>query len=85
MRYRRVTRDRSKFELFSFDEYVDFIVKFISRLNPDFVIERLAAETQPRNCVSERWGLRYDQVLNKIESKLEELDYWQGKFYHAET
>lgn len=75
--------DKSRFTLFSFDEYVEFIAAFISRLNPGFVIERLAAETQPRNCVSERWGLRYDQVLNRIEKKMEEHDYWQGKFYET--
>lgn len=74
--------DRHNFQLFSFNEYIEFIAEYLSRLNPAFVIERLAAETQARNAVSERWGLRYDQVLNKIEKKMEELNYWQGKYYN---
>lgn len=74
-------KDPSIFSLFSLEEYVEFIVEYISRLNPEFILERVAAETQPRNCISGRWGLRYDQVLNKIEQRMKELDYWQGKFY----
>lgn len=76
--------DPKRFELFSLEEYIAFIVEYLSRLNPEFVIERLAAETQPPNCVSERWGLRYDQVLQRIEKRLEELDLWQGKNFNYE-
>jgi radical SAM superfamily enzyme len=72
--------DPKQFKLFSFEEYVDFIIEYLGRLNPNFIIERLAAETQPENCVSDRWGIRYDQVLRTIEQKMEELDTWQGKF-----
>ncbi|MBN1952601.1 MAG: TIGR01212 family radical SAM protein [Bacteroidales bacterium] len=73
--------DPDKFELFTLGEYIEFITEYLSRLNPDFIIERLAAETQPGNCISERWGLRYDQVLQKIERRMEERDLWQGKFF----
>jgi uncharacterized protein len=70
------------FDLFSLEEYVQFLSEFLSRLNPNFIIERLAAETQPWNNLSETWGgLRYDQVLRRIENRMEELDFWQGKFY----
>ncbi len=71
-----------KFDLFTLDEYVQFLSEFLSRLNPAFIIERLAAETQPWNNLSEIWGgLRYDQVLRRIEERMEEIDVWQGKYY----
>jgi len=73
--------DPSKFELFSLDEYIELLVRFLSRLNPGFIIERLAAETQPWNSVIEISGLRYDQVLGRIENRMKELDLWQGKYY----
>lgn len=73
--------DPTHFELFSLEEYIEFIVEYLSHLNPEFVIERLAGETQPSICVSDRWGLRYDQVLQRIEKRMEELDTWQGKLY----
>ncbi len=73
--------DPSQFKLFSLDEYVGFIIRFLERLNPEFVIERLAGETQPWNNLGERWNLRYDQVLQIIEKKMSNLDTWQGKYY----
>lgn len=76
--------DPSQFNLFTVEEYVDFIVQFLERLNPDFVIERLAGETQPWHNIGERWNLRYDQVLQIIEKKMNLLDTWQGKYYEVD-
>ena len=81
-RYEKEFRaDPSKFELFSMDEYLDFISRFLARLNPEIVVERLAGETQPRNMVSPNWGPRYDHIVQRIEKRMEEEDLWQGKYY----
>lgn len=70
----------SDYHIFDLQGYIDFIVHVIERLNPRFVIERLAGEVPPRFLVSEPWmSLRYDQVLHLIEDKMEELDTFQGK------
>lgn len=74
-------QDPSQFKLFTLDEYIDFIIRFLERLTPDFVIERLAGETQPWHNLGQRWNLRYDQVLQIIENKMMKLDTWQGKYY----
>jgi radical SAM protein (TIGR01212 family) len=73
--------DPGKFKLFSLEEYIDFISEYLCFLRPDLVIERLAAETQPWINLEQKWELRYDRVLALIEEKMEEKDYWQGKFY----
>ncbi len=73
--------DPGKFNLFTLDEYIEFMADYLSNLNPAIIIERLAGETQPRNIIGERWQLRYDQVLQRIERKMEELNLWQGKYY----
>lgn len=71
------------FHLFDLDEYIDFVIDFVERLNPNLVIERFAGEVPPRYLVSEPWmKLRYDQVLKRIEKRMEERDTWQGKLYH---
>lgn len=81
-RYEKEFRDDpSKFDLFTMEEYIGFIAGFLSRLNPEIVIERLAGETQPRNMISPNWGPRYDQIVQRIEKRMEEEDLWQGKFY----
>jgi hypothetical protein len=70
------------FTLFSLDEYVEFIVAFIERLNPDFVIERFTGEVPPRFLLSQPWcNLRADQVAVMIEAELEKRDTWQGRLF----
>lgn len=70
------------FHLFDLEEYIDFVIDFAERLNPDIVIERFAGEVPPRFLVSEPWmKLRYDEVLNRIEKQMEERETWQGRMY----
>lgn len=72
----------AKFNLFTLEEYIIFIVKFIERLNPDIVIERFTGEVPPRFLAAAAWGeLRSDQVAARIEEELEKQDTWQGKFW----
>ncbi len=68
------------FNFFTKDEYIDFIVKFIEYLNPEFVIERFAGEVPPRFLAGPGWGLvRNDQLIAEIEKELEKRNAWQGK------
>ena len=70
------------YNLFTLNEYIDFVCEFISHLNPDIVIERFAGEVPPRFLAGPNWGLfRNDQILNMIEKKLSEKNLWQGKYF----
>lgn len=70
------------FEMFTWDEYLDFFVKFLERLNPEIVVERFTGEAPPRFLDKPRWGKkRADQIVGLVEHRLEELDTWQGKLY----
>ena len=72
--------DPSDFQLFTLEDYIEFVIDFIERLNPNIVIERFAGEVPPRYLVSKPWlNLRYDQVLSLIEKRLEERNTYQGK------
>jgi len=71
-----------EFRLFSPDEYLSFMAEYIIRLNPGFVIERIAGETPPRYAAVNRWGPRYDEILLRFEKNLEKMDYWQGKKFN---
>lgn len=68
-----------EFQLFSEEEYLNFLVEYIELLNPLFVVERIAGETPPRYAVMRPWGPRYDQILVKFEKLLEKKNSWQGK------
>ncbi len=70
------------FELFTWEEYLDFFVRFLEQLNPQFVVERFTGEAPPRFLSGIGWGKkRTDQIVSLIEKRLEELDTWQGRLY----
>lgn len=73
------------FELFTWDEYLGFIIGFLERLNPAIVVERFTGEAPPRYLAKEAWGKkRTDQIVNLIGNKLEELDTWQGRLFPSQ-
>lgn len=73
------------FHIFNLDEYIDFVIDFAERMSPGIVIERFAGEVPPRYLVTEPWlNLRYDEVLCRIEKRMEERDTWQGKLFNAQ-
>ncbi len=75
--YRNNTPD---FHVFTLEEYVDFIIKFMEMLDPSIVVERFTGEVPPRFRVSEGFGnYRTGQILSLVERRLEELDTWQGR------
>jgi len=70
------------FELFTWEEYLNFFISFLERLNPAIVVERFTGEAPPRFLTGEGWGKkRTDQIVNLIEKRLEELNTWQGRMY----
>lgn len=70
------------FSFFTVEEYIDFFIDFLERLNPDFVVERYTSEVPPRFLAGPGWGLiRTNQLLQKLEKRLEERETWQGRLY----
>jgi len=83
---KQYNRNPSDFKVFTWEEYLDFIIKFLERLNPAIVIERLTGEAPPRFLAKAIWGKkRTDQIIGLIENRLEELDTWQGRLYKVES
>jgi uncharacterized protein len=75
-------KNPADFEIFAWDDYLGFIIKFLERLNPGFVVERFTGEAPPRFLAKALWGKkRTDQIVGLIERRLEELDTWQGRYY----
>lgn len=71
-----------KFTFFELADYIEFVIDFLEKLNPNIVIERFAGEVPPRFLAGPGWGLiRNDQILNLIEKRLEERDTWQGRLF----
>jgi radical SAM superfamily enzyme len=74
------------FELFTWEEYLDFFIRFLERLNPEIVVERFTGEAPPRFLTGKTWGKkRSDQIVNLVEKRLADLDTWQGKLYKVKS
>ena len=70
------------FDLFSFDEYVDFFVRFLEKLNPAIVVERFTGEAPPGFLLEQRWNRkRSEEIVRHIEKELERRNTWQGRLY----
>ncbi len=75
-----------RFDLFGINEYIDFVIDFTERLSPRIMIERFASEAPPRYLVAPDWGkIRYDEVLRRIELRLEEKNTFQGCRFDLRT
>ena len=76
-------RNPEKFNLFSSEDYIDFITDFISFLRPDIVIERFISETPQDLLIAPKWNnLKNFEIVAKIDKKLIKKNTWQGKFYN---
>jgi len=74
--------DPAQFDLFSLEEYIPFVVEFIERLNPAFIIERFAGEVPPRFQAVPGWNLvRNENIVEMVEAELERRQSYQGKYY----
>jgi radical SAM protein (TIGR01212 family) len=74
--------DPAAFAEFTMHGYLVLMMKVLERLNPSFVVERIAGEVNPGMAVKEGWGMRYDEVLRSFEAMLELNDTWQGKHFN---
>lgn len=70
------------FDLFTWDEYREFFIKFLERLRPGIIVERFTGESRQGMIKNPGWGnLRSEEMLRLFEQRMEELDTWQGRLY----
>jgi len=75
-------RNPKKFNLFTSEDYINFITDFIGYLRPDIIIERFISETPQNLLIAPKWNnLKNFEIVAKIDKKLTKKNTWQGKFY----
>jgi radical SAM protein (TIGR01212 family) len=67
------------FHVFSYGEYVDFVVRFIEMLSPAIVLQRLFASAPDEMLIAPRWDRKRHDILRDIEKNFIERDSFQGK------
>lgn len=74
--------DSSDFHLYTADEYIDLVIDFIERLNPEIVVERFVSQSPKQLLIAPDWGLKNYEFTAKVMKRIAERDTWQGKLYH---
>ena len=69
------------FHLYDVDEYVDLVVDFVERLNPDFVVERFVSQSPKELLIAPDWGLKNYEFVAKVDRRFAERQTWQGRLY----
>jgi len=75
-------RNPENFNLFTFENYINFISEFISNIRPDIIIERFISEAPKELLIAPKWGgLKNFEIVAKIDKNLQDKNLWQGKNY----
>jgi len=69
------------FHLYSVDEYIDLVIDFLEKLNPDIIVERFVSESPKSLLTAPDWGLKNFEFVAKLEKRLKVRDTWQGIFF----
>lgn len=71
-------------EMFTFmqlDEYIDFVVDFVEKLNPDIIVERFFSESPASMLIYPQYGLKNFEVKHLVEKRLQERNAMQGRLF----
>jgi uncharacterized protein len=72
---------KEPFNLFTYEEYLHFISRFIERLSPKIVLERFFTDTPKHLLVAPIWNKTHGECLSGIEAELKRRDTYQGKLF----
>lgn len=62
------------FHLYSAEEYIDLISRYIQLLRKDLVLERFVSQSPEELLVAPRWGLKNYEFVNLLNNRLKDID-----------
>lgn len=71
------------FHLFSVDEYIDVVTRYLERLRPDIVVERFVSQSPKEMLLAPKWGIKNHEFTDKLVNHIKSLGTWQGRLAEA--
>ena len=71
------------FHLFTVDEYIDLVVRYVERLRPDLVLERFVSSSPKELLLAPDWGLKNYEYVERLKKRMRALHTFQGRLYRA--
>jgi radical SAM protein (TIGR01212 family) len=72
---------KEPFRLFTYEEYLDFISRFLERLSPKIVLERLFTDTPQDLLIAPIWNKTHAEILRGIDMELQRKNTYQGRLF----
>ena len=63
------------FHVFSAEEYVNLVIRYVSKLRNDLVLERFVSQSPPNVVIAPKWGLKNHEVTDLLNKRIRELGY----------
>ncbi len=70
---------RSPFHLYTADEYMEVIARYIEHLRSDLVLERFVSQSPADLLVAPRWGLKNYEFTHRLIQYMERNGMYQGR------
>lgn len=70
-----------QFHLYTADEYIDLVIDFIERLNPNIVVERFVSQSPKELLIAPDWGLKNFEFTAKVNKRIAERKTYQGRLF----
>ncbi len=71
--------EREPFALFSFEEWQDFVIRYLERLSPEIVIERLYGDAPRELLLAPHWNLSRAEIVQGLEREMRRRNTFQGR------
>lgn len=76
-------RNPQNFHLFSAEEYVETLVRFIASLRPSMVLERLVSQMPRSEVLAPHWGVKPDGIQRRLVELMRRKGWVQGSLYNG--
>lgn len=70
--------EQSPFHLYTADEYIDMVIKYISYIRREVVLERFVSSSPKDLLLAPNWNIKNYEFVEKLKKKMRELGVTQG-------
>ncbi len=67
-------------KLFDYNEYLEFVSKFISHLKQDIILQRIFADAPLELLIAPNWHKRSPEIIMDLQKLMRDNDLYQGKY-----
>ncbi len=65
--------EEKSFHVYTVEEYLDLIARYISLLRDDLILERFVSQCPPEKLIAPRWGLKNHEFTDLLRNKLRQM------------